>query len=83
MGSPPENSEASADAENLIPADVAAGHKSGYNFTMAATTSGYEVNAEPKVYDVTGSRSFYTDATILIREHRGEGPASHADPELE
>ena len=36
------------------------GEKDGYVFTMTATPSGYTLNANPKVYNTSGRRTFYT-----------------------
>ena len=72
----------SASAADLIPGDLANGLSSGYAFTMVGTPSGYTVNADPQVFDVTGSRSFYTDHSNVIREHVGNEPAGANDPEI-
>lgn len=74
-GEPP--SDASTD---LIPKSLAVGIHSGYVFRMVATPAGYSVNADPHMYDTTGSRSFYTDRTNVIRWHSGNEPASKNDP---
>ena len=58
------------------------GLKSGYVFTMVGTPSGYTINADPQVYEVTGSRSFYTDHSNLIRQHVGNESASANDSEI-
>ena len=73
---------ATASAADLISSDLAAGSKSGYHFAMAGSPIGYTVNANPQVYNVTGSRSFYTDQSTVIREHLGNEPASASDPEI-
>ena len=82
MGPAPGGAARSASAADLISEDLAQGLKSGYVFTMVGTPSGYTINADPQVYDVTGSRSFYTDHTNIIRQHAGNEPASENDPEI-
>jgi prepilin-type N-terminal cleavage/methylation domain-containing protein len=82
LGPPPGGGAPSAAAANLISEDLASGVKSGYIFTMVGTPSGYTVNADPQTFNVTGSRSFYTDHTTLVRHHIGEGPAGENDPEI-
>jgi hypothetical protein len=67
---------------DLIPASLVAGVKSGYKFTMVGSPQGYTVNAEPEVFHTTGTRSFFTDQSGVIREHIGKGSASVDDPEI-
>jgi prepilin-type N-terminal cleavage/methylation domain-containing protein len=74
--------QTSAESADLISDDLATGIKSGYIFTMVGTPSGYTVNADPQVYEVTGSRSFYTDHTNIIREHAGNEQATENDSEI-
>ena len=69
-------------AANLIPSTLASGEKEGYRFTVTTTPSGFTINASPKTYGETGSRSFYSDQTLVIRENRANEPASSNSPEL-
>ena len=82
LGPTAGNSTASAAAADLIPGDLAGGLASGYTFTMVGTPAGYTINADPQVFDVTGSRTFYTDHSNVIRQHSGNEPASPADEEI-
>lgn len=82
LGPPPGNAGPSPTAGDLIPADLAAGIKSGYVFTMVGTPGGYTINADPQTYNVTGARSFYSDHTNVIRNHFGNEPASENDPAI-
>ncbi len=82
MGPAPGGAARSASGADLISEDLAQGLKSGYVFTMVGTPSGYTINADPQVYDVTGGRSFYTDHTNIVRQHAGNEPASENDPEI-
>jgi len=61
---------------NLIPADLAGGEKQGYIFTLAATPQGYSIQAVPVAFGSTGSRTFYTDQSLVIRENYGPEPAA-------
>ncbi len=84
LGPPPggAGAPATASASDLITGDLALGTKSGYNFAMVGSPQGYGVNANPTVYNTTGTRSFFTDQSTVIREHLGNEPASATDPEI-
>jgi prepilin-type N-terminal cleavage/methylation domain-containing protein len=69
-------------AADLIPGDLALGRKSGYVFTVQATPTGYQVNANPQGFNSTGRRTFYSDHTLVIRENWGQEPATPTSPEL-
>lgn len=69
-------------AAGLIPASLAGGSASGYNFTIAATQTGYAVSAVPKTFGTTGRRTFYSDETAIIRENWGQDPATAQSPEV-
>lgn len=66
----------------LVPATLGAGQKNGYKFTMTGTEKTFAVNASPTAFGETGSRTFYTDQTLAIRENRGSEPATANSPEL-
>jgi hypothetical protein len=53
----------------------------GYNFEMAGTQDGYTISARSAVFNSTGSRTFYSDQTMVIHEHYGPEPATMDDPE--
>jgi type IV pilus assembly protein PilA len=71
---------ADQNAADLIDGVLASGVKSGYTFTYTAAAaaggvvSTYTVNADPTVRDQTGTRSFFTDQSGVIRQNVG-GPA--------
>lgn len=69
-------------AAGLIPASLANGSASGYNFTITATPTGYAVSAVPKAFGSTGRRTFYTDQTGIVRENWGQDPATATSPEI-
>jgi prepilin-type N-terminal cleavage/methylation domain-containing protein len=83
LGPPAGNANSSPNAANLLSGDLSTGIKSGYVFTMVGTPGGYTVNADPQTFNVTGSRTFYTDHTNIIRNHFGNEPASENDSEIQ
>ena len=83
LGPPASGSGApTAAAADLIPGDLATGDKSGYKFVMAATPTGYTVNANPGVYNVNGSRTFFSDQSLVIRENYGQEAATAQSKEI-
>ena len=83
LGPMPGNATPSPAAADLLSGDLSSGIKSGFVFTMVGTPGGYTVNGDPQTFGVTGSRTFYTDHTIIIRNHFGNEPASENDREIQ
>ncbi len=83
LGPPAGSANSSPNAANLLSGDLSTGIKSGYVFTMVGTPGGYTVNGDPQTFNVTGSRTFYTDHTNIIRNHFGNEPASENDSEIQ
>jgi type IV pilus assembly protein PilA len=79
---PPASGAPSPAAADLISNDLAQGTKQGYKFTVTAIPGGYQVNANPEVYGTSGSRSFYSDQTMVIHENYGPEPATVSSKEL-
>jgi len=73
---PPASGGPTAAAASLIGNDLAGGEKGQYRFTMTANESGYAINAIPLHYGSSGSRSFYSDQNMLLRENDGPEPAT-------
>jgi uncharacterized surface anchored protein len=67
-------------AADLIPEDLALGEKQGYKFTLTATPGGYVINAVPVAFGTSGSRTFYSDQGMVIRQNFGQEPATAASP---
>jgi Tfp pilus assembly protein PilE len=67
-------------AGKWITADLASGVKGGYKFRLDDSPSGYVIHAEPVKYGVNGKRTFYSDETMILRQHEGLEPAN-ADSE--
>jgi len=79
---PPASGTPSAAAADLIGSDLAAGEKNGYKFTMTANAGGYQIVAVPVTFGVTGSRTFYSDQTMVVRENDGPEPATANSKEI-
>lgn len=79
---PPTNGQPGPSAADLLHEDMATGVKQGYKFTVAATPTGYTINAAPVSYGGTGRRTFYSDQSMSIRQNSGQEPAGPSSPEL-
>jgi len=79
---PPASGTANASAADLIPDDLARGEKQGYKFTLAGSPSGYTISAVPTAFGSTGSRTFYSDQSLVIRENYGQEPATANSKEV-
>lgn len=79
---PPEYGSPSEAAADLIKADLAKGVRNGYRFTLAGSSTGYTIHADPLKYPDTGRRSFFSDESLTIRQNRGDAPATPASPEV-
>lgn len=72
---PPTTGAPNQSAADLLPGDLAKGEKGGYKYTIAATPAGYTVLAVPSAFGTTGSRTFYSDQSMIVRENNGQEPA--------
>jgi type IV pilus assembly protein PilA len=79
---PPSGGSADAKAANLIPEELAKGEKSGYKFELKHSPTGYVVSATPVAFNNTGRRTFYSDESLVIREHWGAEPATAESPAI-
>ena len=79
---PPSSGSAGLQAAELIPASLASGEKDGYLFTLTVTPEGYSVNANPKTFNGTGRRTFYSDPTMIVHQNWGQAPADRRSPEV-
>ena len=73
---PPATGAASPSAADLIGNDLSNGTKQGYKYTLTGSPSGYTVLAVPETFGTTGSKTFYSDQTMVIRENDGPEPAT-------
>lgn len=79
---PPTSGTAGANAADLIHEDLASGTKGGYKFVLAATPNGYTINAQPVSFGNTGSKTYYSDQSMSIRQNAGQEPAGPSSPEV-
>ena len=79
---PPASGAAGPGSADLIGNDLAGGVKQGYKFALTAVPGGYQINANPETFGSSGSRSFYSDQTMVIRENYGPEPATPNSKEL-
>ena len=77
---PPTSGAAGPAASDLIQEDLASGEKQGYKFIMTAIPGGYIVNANPVAFGSSGSRTFYSDQSMSIRQNFGQEPATATSP---
>ena len=60
----------------LIPKDLGSGFKNGYRFTLRGGPKEYAVRAEPVSFGTTGTCTYYSNQTLVIRENPGRAPAT-------
>jgi prepilin-type N-terminal cleavage/methylation domain-containing protein len=78
---PPLSGADGPEAANLLPKILVDGKKNGFIYTLAATQGGYAITAVPESSSA-GSRTFYSDQTLVIRNNLGQEPATPASPEI-
>ena len=81
LGPPASGSDGPA-AANLIDSTLAGGEKGGYKFTLSGNAGGYVINAAPVAFGVSGSRTFYSDQSMVVRQNFGQEPATANSPEM-
>jgi type IV pilus assembly protein PilA len=79
---PPKSGAPSPSAADLIGNDLSVGEKQGYKFTLTGNQGGYVITATPVTYGTSGSRSFFSDESMVIRENYGPEPATVASKEI-
>ncbi len=79
---PPTSGAANPSAADLIGGDLSGGEKQGYKFIMTGNASGYVINANPVAYNSSGSRTFYSDQSMTIRQNYGPEPATANSAEM-
>jgi type IV pilus assembly protein PilA len=79
---PPASGPAGPAGADLIGRDLSEGVKQGYKFTVTGIPGGYTVSAVPENYGSSGSRTFFSDQTMVIRENYGPEPATVNSKEL-
>ncbi len=79
---PPASGAAGPAAADLIPKNLAEGKNSGFLFTVQPTPTGYAVTAVPEAFGSSGSRTFYSDQTLVVRQSLTQEPANATSPEI-
>ena len=77
---PPTSGAPGPAASDLIQEDLASGEKQGYKFVLTAVPGGYVLNATPIAFGSSGSRTFYSDQSMTIRNNFGQEPATATSP---
>jgi type II secretory pathway pseudopilin PulG len=65
-----------------LPIDLSGG-KNGYRFQLRGSPGAFSIEATPALFGSTGSRSFYSDETMVVRENNGPEPATAASPDIQ
>ena len=76
LGPPTAGGASGAGAADLIQEDLATGEKQGYKFTITASPGGYVINANPMAFGTNGSRTFWSDQSMAIRQNHTAEPAT-------
>ncbi len=79
---PPASGAPGPNAADIIPKNLADGKNSGYLFAVTGSPTGYSVTAVPEAFNSTGSRTFFSDQTLVIRQSYTAEPATVTSPEL-
>src|SRR5690242_18967173 len=67
----PASGSANASAADLIGNDLSCGDTSVYKFTLTGNQGGYVINASPVAFNRSGSRTFYSDQSMVIHQNYG------------
>jgi type IV pilus assembly protein PilA len=79
---PPASGAAGPAAADLIPKDLADGKKTGYIFTVTGSPTGYSISAVPEAFGNSGSRTFFSDQTLVVHQNYTAEPATDKSPEI-
>jgi prepilin-type N-terminal cleavage/methylation domain-containing protein len=79
---PPASGAAGPAAADIIPKNLADGKASGFIFTVVGSPTGYSVTAVPEAFGSSGSRTFFSDQTLVIRNNYTAEPATVASTEI-
>jgi type IV pilus assembly protein PilA len=61
---------------------LSGGEKGGYKFTLTGNAGGYVITAVPVTFGTSGSRTFYSDQTMVIHQNFSAEPATISSPEM-
>jgi hypothetical protein len=79
---PSTTGTSSAQGADLIPSELALGVKDGYRFRVEGDGMKFSIEARPVDYGKSGTRSFYTDQSLMIRQNSSDAPATVDSPAL-
>lgn len=79
---PPTSGAPGPAAADLLPKGLADGHASGYIFTVSGSPTGYTISAVPETFGNSGSRTFFSDQTLVIRNNYSQEPATANSPAI-
>ena len=79
---PPASGAASPAAADLIDGNLAGGVKGGYKYTLTGGNGGYVITAVPENFGTSGSRTFYSDQSMVTHYNPGPELATASSPEV-
>src|SRR5580693_6995002 len=79
---PPASGAATPSSADLIGNDLSGGEKGQYKFTLTGSNGGYVITAVPVTFGTSGSRTFYSDQTMVIHQNFSAEPATISSPEM-
>jgi type IV pilus assembly protein PilA len=79
---PPASGAPSPAAADILPKILTDGKKSGYLFSLQGTPTGYTVTAVPEAFGSSGSRTFFSDSSLVIRQNNTAEPATATSTEI-
>jgi hypothetical protein len=78
---PPASGPATPAASDLIGNDLSGAEKGQYKYTLTANAGGYVITAMP-ANPSGGSRTFYSDQSMVIHQNFGAEAATASSPEM-
>jgi type IV pilus assembly protein PilA len=78
---PPASGPATPSAADLIGNDLSGGEKGQYKFALTSNAGGYVITAMP-ANPSGGSRTFYSDQSMVIHQNFGAEAATASSPEM-
>ncbi|MFH0876870.1 MAG: prepilin-type N-terminal cleavage/methylation domain-containing protein [Candidatus Omnitrophota bacterium] len=81
-GYPADIAQLGAGVPSYIDSVLSTGTKQGYIFNVTGGSGNFNVTAQPVAENITGTRSFYSDASAVIRASTGS-PADGSSPPIE
>jgi len=79
---PPTSGGPSAASAELVGSELARGESNGYKFSMTGSAAGYAISAVPIAYNNTGSKTYFSDQTMVVRQNEGPEPATLQSKEV-